>query len=69
MEIFVRLAITKYVKGGLANPATPYQGVKMMIDEHLAKYFKPYNSHLWRKKILWKEDIDLALKQSIKGLK
>ena len=35
----------------------------MLFDNFLSKFLNQYNSHIWRKNVLWKEDCDLAIKR------
>ena len=41
----------------------------MMFDEFLLPVFKEYDSHIWRKKYLWVEEVDYVLKIGIPALK
>ena len=41
----------------------------MMFDEFLYPAFKEYDSHIWRKKYLWVEEVDYVLKVGIPALK
>jgi len=71
MEIFVRLCQTKYVKNGAGGPNVKnwQDCFSMMLQQNVLPLFKKYDSHAWRKKICWREEVDLALKQSLKALK
>jgi len=67
MEIFVRLAITRYVKTGLASG--PTEAMQMLLDEFCLPYFEKFNCHAWRKRNLWIEEVDLVLKTGLTTLK
>jgi hypothetical protein len=41
----------------------------MMLKQNVLPLFKKYDCHAWRKSICWREEVDLALKQSLKALK
>lgn len=41
----------------------------MMFDKDLFPYFKQFDSHQWRKTVLWQEDIDYTLKIALEPLK
>ena len=63
LEVFVRICMTKYLKNGAGEGnKVPVECMKMMFDRELAPYFKKFDSHDWRKKFCWQEDIDLVLK-------
>jgi hypothetical protein len=40
-----------------------------MLTQSIIPYFKQFDSHAWRKKVCWKEEIDLVFKKSLKLLK
>jgi len=42
---------------------------KLMFENELFPAFSKYDSHTWRKTILWQEDIDYTLKTSLEPLK
>ena len=70
LEVFVRLCETKYVKNGAGNGDKNIANcMKMMFEKELHPYFKQFDSHHWRKKYLWQEEIDLVLKQNLDALK
>ena len=41
----------------------------MMFDIELFPVFREYDSHAWRKNVLWQEDVDYTLKTSLEQLK
>ena len=71
LEVFLRLCDTKYLKKGAGGPEikTITQAFKKMFDEELFPYFKDFDSHDYRKKFNWQEEIDYTLKCSIEPLK
>ena len=71
IEIFVRLCQTKYIKNGAGglNVKNWQDCFSMMLKQNVLPLFKKYDCHAWRKSICWREEVDLALKQSLKALK
>lgn len=70
LEVFVRLCETKYVKNGAGDGSKSITDcMEMMCEREIFPYFKKFDSHAWRKKVLWQEDIDLVLKQNLEALK
>lgn len=68
MEIFVRLAVTRFwKKEKIANG--PLQAAKLMYANYLEPYFTRFKAGQWRKDILHQEEIDLALKHGLRLLK
>lgn len=64
MEIFVRLAITKYFKSGLID--SMFESVRKMYDELVLPLFKKYDSHDFRINKLWCEECDNIYKNNLK---
>ena len=64
LEVFMRLCDTKYLKNKAAGEDvnTLTKAFKTMFDIELFPAFSQYDSNIWRKTILWKEDIDFKLK-------
>ena len=67
MEIFVRLALTKYVKTGICQ--TAFDAMNKMFDDHLEPFFQRFDSHKFRRDYLWCEECDLVFKRSINAIK
>ena len=55
LEVFIRLCDTKYIKNGAGGPEcnTITKAFKKMFDDELFPAFKSYDSHHWRKTVLW----------------
>jgi hypothetical protein len=68
IEIFVRLAVTRFVKKE-KSARGPYQAMQIMFELFLDQYFTKFNSNDWRHNVLYTEENDLALKRSIKFLR
>jgi hypothetical protein len=68
MEIFVRLAVTRFVKKEKVASG-PYEAMKMMLENYLDVYLDKFTASTWRKKVLHQEEIDLALKHGLRVLK
>jgi len=64
LEVHIRLAQQKYIKSGLFK--TYHEAFKSMMQTYITPQFKAYDSHLWRKSVLWKEENDLAIKRQYK---
>jgi phage/plasmid-associated DNA primase len=66
LELFVRLCQTKYMRNK-ADPSskTWSECFATMLNHNLLPYFKRFNSHAWRQKHCWTEEIDLVLKRSL----
>jgi len=71
LEVFIRLCDTKYLKNGAGGPecTTMLQAFKTMFEQECLGYFKQYDSHGWRKSVLWREEIDFTLKMSLDPLR
>ena len=67
----MRLCEIKYLKNGAGGPEvkTMAKAFKMMFENEMKAYFSQFDSHAWRKKVLWREEIDYTLKISIEPLK
>lgn len=61
MEIFVRIAITKYFKNKLVE-SIPAAVEKIFVD-NLQPFFSKFDCHKWRREKLWNEQCDLAYKR------
>lgn len=68
MEIFVRLAVTRFVKKEKIASG-PLQAITIMFDQYLEPYFSKFQASVWRKNILHTEEIDLALKHGLRVMK
>ena len=51
MEVFVRLAVTRFVNKEKATKS-PFEAVKLLYFNYLDAYFKKFNMPTWRKKVL-----------------
>lgn len=66
LEMFVRLARQKYI---VPKTATSYAAaLEMQAREYLIPHFKVYDPHEWRKRVLWTEENDLAIKRQYRTL-
>ena len=68
MEIFIRLATTRYVKKEKVAK-TPLEGMKLFFEQQLDPYFDRFQAPKWRREILHREEVDLALKHGLPFLK
>lgn len=68
MEIFVRLAITRFIKNEKIA-AGPVEAMKIMLERYLDPYFERFRASVWRKRTLHREEIDLVLKHGLGSLK
>ena len=71
LEVFMRLCETKYIKNGAggADVKTMPKAFKLMYETEMQNYFNQFDSHKWRKTILWREEIDFTLKISLEPLR
>lgn len=70
LEIFVRLCQTKYIKNGAGGTAKTWtECLTMMLNDVVIPYFKQFDSHAWRRKVCWQENVDYVLKKSLPVLK
>ena len=67
LEVFVRLAIDKYVKTKQAE--TYSQAIEWAFERHFLPYFKTFECHTFRKERLWKEEIDILYTRFTPALK
>ena len=63
MEIFVRIALTKYYKTKMVE--TMPDAVYKIFNENLKDFFSQFDCHKWRKERLWNEECDLAFKRNM----
>ena len=68
LEIFVRLAVTRFVKKE-KTASGPLEAIKQMYSFYLKTYFTRFTAKKWRDKILHQEEIDLVLKHGLRVLK
>lgn len=68
MEIFVRLAFTRFIKMEKIA-AGPLEAMQIMFSQYLDPYFDRFKASVWRKKTLHREEIDLTLKHGLGTLK
>ena len=61
LEVFIRLSEQKFIKSGLFNKFD--MAIDALFDMYLIESFEQYDSHIWRKKYLWKEECDLTIKR------
>ena len=61
LEVHIRLAQQKYIKSGLFK--TYHEALKSMMTTYIVPQYQAYDVHIWRKKSLWKEENDLAIKR------
>ena len=67
MEIFTRIALTKYFKKGEAS--NPFEAVKKMFDKYIIPNFGSFDCHKWRKDYLWNEKCDHVYKRYLNSIK
>lgn len=53
MEIFTRIALTKYFKKG--DVPTQLDAVKKIFEKYIIPFTKGFDCHIWRKDKLWNE--------------
>ena len=63
MEIFVRIAITKFFKNKIVE--TIPEAVQKIFEEHMKTFFSQFNCHKWRRENLWNEPCDVAFKRHL----
>lgn len=63
MEIFVRIAITKYFKNNLTE--TIPEAVELLYEQNLKPLLSQFDCHKWRREKLWNEACDLAYKRNL----
>ena len=68
MEIFVRLASTRYIKF-LKETTSPFEASTKLFNDYLIPYWKKFSASYWRRKMLHREEVDLSLKHSLPTLK
>lgn len=56
IEVLVRLSIDKYLKTQIVE--SPSEAVFLAFDKHFLPWFNTFDSHVWRKERLWREEID-----------
>eukprot|EP00347_Sterkiella_histriomuscorum_P005610 403355936 len=66
MEVFVRLAGTKFIKSGICTSF--YDAVVKIFNDFLDGQFKKFDSDIFRKQKLWNEECDLSFKRNLKGV-
>ena len=71
LEVFIRLCETKYLKNQAGGPEvnTMSEAFKMMFELEMLPYFSQFDCHDWRKKVLWREEVDFTLKISLEPLR
>ena len=71
LEVFMRLCETKYLKNGAGGPdvTTMPKAFKMMFENEMLAYFSQFDSHGWRKNVLWREEVDFTLKVALEPLR
>lgn len=67
LEIFVRLALDKYLKSKIVE--TCDEAVVRVMEENVLPYFSKFNSMDFRKNKLWNEPCDIILKKNLKTMK
>ena len=67
LEIFVRLAITKYFKKRLR--ASISEALEALFSDGLDEFIRDYDSQAWRREKIWNSEIDHVLKYYEKALK
>lgn len=71
LEVFMRLCEIKYLKNGAGGQDvnTMPKAFKMMFEKEMLTYFRQFDSHAWRKTVLWREEVDWTLKVSLDPLR
>lgn len=67
MEIFTRIALTKYFKTG--EVSSQLEAVKKIFVDHIIPFTKDFDCHIWRGQKLWNEKCDHVYKRYLKPLK
>lgn len=67
MEVFTRMASTKYVKNG--DSANYSEAMDKLLGDYLIPYMEKFDTHKWRTKNLWTLELDLAFKHGLEPLK
>ena len=60
MEVFVRLAITKYYK--TKQVSSQFEAIRKMFEESVLPYMKKFHCETWRTKTIWNEECDNVYK-------
>ena len=70
MEVWIRLCLQKYVKNKYAgNDVGMRAAMELMFNDFMYPVFKRFDSHAWRKKNLWVEEVDYVLKVGLPALR
>jgi hypothetical protein len=67
MEAFSRLADKKFNDSKMTSNYA--DAMKMFFKDYLTPFFKKFDAHGWRKRVLWNMEADLALKHGLPTLK
>jgi hypothetical protein len=68
IEIFVRLAVTRFVKKEKVA-TNAIEALDCLEKQYLKPFFNKFTAKKWRNEVLHKEEIDLALKHGLRVLK
>ena len=63
LEIFVRIAITKYFKSKIVESIP--EAVVKLYEENVKPLFSQFDWHKWRKEKLWNEEWDVTYKRNL----
>lgn len=67
IEIFSRIAITKYFKSKAVKSIL--EAIQLMFEKHVTPFGKNFDCHIWRKERLWNEKCDHVFKRYLKSVK
>ena len=67
MELFVRLAISKYYK--TKQVGSQSEAIKRLFEKELLQYLRGFECHTWRASTFWCENCDTILKAYMPVLK
>lgn len=56
--MLIRLAIDKFFK--TKEKETYLEAIQLAFEDYFLPYFEGFNSNDWRRKYLWREEIDLV---------
>lgn len=65
LEAMIRIADHKFIRSKYVQSAakTVLEAVQWLIEDFTNPNYGPLNANIWRQKVLWQEDCDLAVKQ------
>ena len=61
LEVHIRLAEQKFIKSKRCENFV--DAMRIYMEDYCAATFRGIDAHSWRKRVLWQEDCDLAIKR------